>query len=118
MAARRDESSERPETLRYARKVERRWTRFQLSIAVACGVALLLLGLSTAELLYTIPGERYLFGQRTDTFHPGLAAAIVSPIILVLSFFAQKSGIIAAAAVLFVLAIVWTVRLIVLLSHL
>ena len=118
MAANRDENAERPETLRYARKVERAWTRLQLSVAVACGVALLFLGLSTAELLYTIPGERYLFGQRTDTFHPGLAAAIASPVILALSFLARKSEIVLAAACLVVLAIVWTVRFFVLLSYL
>jgi hypothetical protein len=118
MPADRSDNTESPETLPYARKVERPWTRFQLSMAVACGIALLFLGLSTAELLYTIPGERYLFGERTDTFHPGLAAAVVSPIILVLSFFTRRLEVVIAAGCLVVLAIIWSVRLLVLLSYL
>lgn len=118
MVAGRDENAERLKTLPYARKVQRPWTRFQLSMVVVCAVALVFVGVSTIELLYQVPGERYLFGQPSDFGYLGLIAAIASPIILVLSFFARKPEVITAAACLVVLAIIWTVRAFVLLSYL
>jgi hypothetical protein len=128
MPAAPDKNSERPQPLPYARSADRLpyarsadrpWTLFQVGVATACAVALLVLGVSTAELLYHVPGgARYLFGQRTDIGYLGLLSAILSPIIFVLSCFAQRFVLISAAACLVALAIIWTVRMFVLLSHL
>lgn len=118
MVAGPDERTELPEALSYARRVTKRWSRFQLTIAVVCGIAWLFLSISTAEVLYAIPGERYLFGEPTDIGDLGLISALGSPIILMLSAFTRSRAVIAAAAGLVVLAIIWAIRVIVLLSYL
>ncbi|MBK9118150.1 MAG: hypothetical protein IPM18_00865 [Phycisphaerales bacterium] len=116
MALERREHTEEPETLRYASRAERLWTPFQASVTLVCAAAWLLLGLSTADMLYRIPGKRYLFGATMDML--GMAAALASPVILGGSLFTRERAIITAAASLVVLAVIWTVRCVILLTYL
>lgn len=102
----------------YARNVPSRWPRLHIAIACVCGAAYLGLGLSTAEALYHIPGERYLFGENSDVYFIGVAFALLSPVVLIVSAFTQNRVLLILAAGLVVLAVVWALRICALLHYL
>lgn len=104
--------------LPYAPRPTSRWTPYQKVLLVLCCLDYAILGILTADLLYVIPGERYLIGQGNLVGRLGFVLAPASLPILIASFVAESRILVALASGLILLSIVWTIRYFVLLSYL
>ena len=110
-----------PDVCAYASQKDRapRVTVYDLWVACICAVLYVLLGVSSVDAWYCIPGEQYLFPPGSDLVDwAGLLSAAAAPLVLLAAWLGNNRRVTVAASGLVLLAVLWGIRAVILLSYL